>query len=240
MALRPIQHESLRRIYVFSVGVRIFHWLNALCIVVLIATGIIMANPPAIQQGQEASFGYWFGTVRFIHFVAAYIFTVAFAYRIYMMFAGNKFERWRNFVPTNMKFVKDFMEVIKIDVLLKRDKTHLSIGHNPLAGFSYFVLFLCMLIMVITGFALYSNMSNAWFPHLFNWITPLLGGDIMVRIIHHVAMWIFVIFIIVHVYLVFYHDEVDAHGEISSMGGGYKFIGEEALEKHLEEEKQAS
>jgi Ni/Fe-hydrogenase 1 B-type cytochrome subunit len=65
-----------------------------------------MANPPAISQGSEASFGYWFGTVRFIHFVAAYIFTVFFIFRIYYLFAGNQFERWRNFVPANKKLFK--------------------------------------------------------------------------------------------------------------------------------------
>jgi Ni/Fe-hydrogenase 1 B-type cytochrome subunit len=95
-----------------------------------------------------------------------------------------------------------------------------------------------MAIMVITGFALYSNMSTAWFPQLFNWATALLGGDIMVRIVHHVAMWVFVIFIIIHVYLVFYHDYVEGRGEISSMGGGWKFVNEEVLEEHLRQENE--
>ncbi len=230
------QHESVRRIFVFSVSVRIFHWLNALCIFVLIGTGLIMANPPAIQQGQEASFGYWFGTVRYIHFAAAYIFTAAFAYRIYLMFAGNFYERWHNFVPTNWNFIKEIGEVIRFDVFLKKDVKHFAIGHNALAGFSYLILFIFMLIMVITGFALYSNMSTAWFPQLFDWATTLLGGDIMVRIVHHVAMWVFILFIIIHVYLVFYHDYVEGRGEISSMGGGWKFVNKEALEAHFERE----
>jgi Ni/Fe-hydrogenase 1 B-type cytochrome subunit len=159
-----IQHQSVRRIFVFSVSVRIFHWLNALCIFILIVTGLIMANPPAVQQGNEASFGYWFGTVRFIHFATAYIFTAAFAFRIYMMFAGNQFERWRNFVPTSWSYFKEIGEVIKFDVFLKKNVKHFAIGHNALAGFSYLILFIAMAVMVITGFALYSNMSTAWFP----------------------------------------------------------------------------
>jgi len=222
---------------VFSVPVRIFHWINALAITVLILTGLIMANPPAISQGSEASFGYWFGTVRFIHFVAAYIFTVFFIFRIYYLFAGNQFERWRNFVPTNKKFFKEIREVIRFDVLLKKDVKHFAIGHNALAGFSYLILFFFMFLMMVTGFALYSNMSDAWFPQLFNWITPLLGGDIMVRIVHHVSMWVFILFIIIHIYLVFYHDYVEGRGEISSMGGGWKFVNEENLKKHLAAEQ---
>ena len=74
-------------------------------------------------------------------------------------------------------------------------------------------------------------MSPSWFPQLLDWVTGVLGGDIITRQVHHVAMWAFVIFIIIHVYLVFYHDYVEGHGEISSMGGGWKFIEEDCLEK---------
>jgi len=233
-----VQHETVRRVFVFSVSVRIFHWINALCITVLIATGLIMANPPAIQQGHEASFGYWFGTVRFVHFAAAYIFTAAFVYRIYLMFAGNQYERWRNFVPTNWQFFKEIGEVIRFDVLLKKNAKHFAPGHNALAGFSYLILFIFMLIMVLTGFALYSNMSTAWFPQMFNWVTSLLGGDIMVRIVHHVSMWVFILFILIHVYLVFYHDYVEGRGETSSIVGGWKFVNEDVLDKHLQHENE--
>ena len=230
-----VHHKPVRRIFVFSISVRFFHWVNAISIMVLIATGLIMANPPAIQQGHEASFGYWFGTVRFIHFTAAYIMTAIFVYRIYMLFAGNRFERWKNFVPYSKFHWKDMWEVIRFDVFLKKDVKHFAIGHNALAGFSYFILFLMMLVMVFTGFALYSNMSTAWFPKLFTWVIPLLGGDIMVRVVHHVFTWGFILFTLIHVYLVLYHDYVEGRGEISSMGGGWKFIDEEVLEKHTKE-----
>jgi Ni/Fe-hydrogenase 1 B-type cytochrome subunit len=233
------QHEPMRRVFVFSIPLRVFHWINALAITVLVLSGIIIANPPAIQQGSEASFGYWFGTVRFIHFAAAYIFTGVFFLRMYLMFFGNQYERWQNFVPTGKRFFKEILEVIRFDVLLKKDVKHFAIGHNALAGFVYLFLFIFMFLMIVTGFALYSNMSVAWFPQLFAWFTSWAGGDIMVRIIHHAAMWFFILFSIVHVYLVFYHDYVEGRGEISSMGGGWKFVNEENLKKYLEEEKKA-
>ena len=235
-----VHHEPMRRVFVFSVPVRIFHWTNALAITILIATGLIMANPPAIQQGHEASYGYWFGTVRFIHFATAYIFTAVFALRIYFLFAGNRFERWQNFVPTNRRFFKNLMSVLKYDVFLKKNQKAFEIGHNALAGFSYLILFIFMLLMIFTGFALYSNMSTAMFPQMFTWVIGMLGGDITVRIVHHVAMWVFILFILIHVYLVFYHDYVEGRGEISSMGGGWKFVNSDLLKKHLEEEREES
>ena len=64
----------LRRVFVWELPVRYYHWINALCILALIATGIIIGNPPAIMTSREAYASYWFGTTRFIHFAAAYIF----------------------------------------------------------------------------------------------------------------------------------------------------------------------
>jgi Ni/Fe-hydrogenase 1 B-type cytochrome subunit len=77
---------------------------------------------------------------------------------------------------------------------------------------------------------MYAAMSHSWLPRLFAWIVPLMGGDFAVRQWHHMLMWFFIIFAIVHTYLVFYHDYVEGRGVTSSMVGGWKFI---------EKEKQA-
>jgi Ni/Fe-hydrogenase 1 B-type cytochrome subunit len=111
----------------------------------------------------------------------------------------------------------------------------MSVGHNAMAGFIYFLTFIAFLVQCLTGFGLYASMSNWWFPHLFSWVPALLGGDILTRQVHHWAMWFFILFVVIHVYLVFYHDYVEGRGEMSSMGGGWKFIEEETFEenKHL-------
>ena len=64
---------------------RIYHWVNALCIVI---PGFIIADPPAILNASEAYFSYWFGVVRFIHFVAAFVFFFNFVFRLYWGFPG--------------------------------------------------------------------------------------------------------------------------------------------------------
>ena len=85
-------------------------------------------------------------------------------------------------------------------------------------GRSYFAA------QAVTGFGMYAAMSDARLPRLFAWIVPLMGGDFAVRQWHHMAMWFFVVFTIVHVYLVAYHDYVEGRGVTSSMVGGWKFI----------------
>ena len=88
---------SLREVYVWQLPVRIFHWVNAFTITVLIVTGFIIGDPPAIMHGTAPEFNYWFGWVRLAHFIAAFIFVINLAVRIYWAFAGNVFARWNNF-----------------------------------------------------------------------------------------------------------------------------------------------
>lgn len=218
-----------RRVYVWQLPVRFYHWLNALCVVVLGVTGYLIGNPVAISYSTEAYQQYWFGTVRFIHFVTAFVFFFNFLVRIYWGFVGNQYARWENFIPFKKAQWREIVEVLKVDVLQAKIKGLISIGHNTLAGFTYFLSFLVFLFQAITGFALYSSMSDSFFPRLFAWIVPLMGGDFAVRQWHHLFLWFFVVFTIVHMYLVFYHDYIEGRGTTSSMVGGWKFEREDVL-----------
>ena len=88
-----------------------------------------------------------------------------------------------------------------------------------------------MILQVFTGFGLYSDNATWWFPKLFTWVVPLLGGDFSARLIHHVIMWAFIVFSVIHVYLSFWHDWLEGRGEVSSMIAGYKFIRKERYDE---------
>jgi Ni/Fe-hydrogenase 1 B-type cytochrome subunit len=223
IAAQPSGAESFRRVYVWELPVRLYHWVNALCVVVLCATGYLIGRPLAITYSSEAYQQYWFGTVRFIHFVAGFVFFFNFMVRIYWGFVGNSYAKWTNFIPTHRSQWREMMEVTKVDVLQTSAQRIVTVGHNALAGLIYFLSFLAFLFQSLTGFALYSSMSHSWFPRLFAWITPLMGGDFAVRQWHHIFMWFFILFVLIHVYLVFYHDYIEGRGTTSSMVGGWKF-----------------
>lgn len=219
-----MEKVTSERVYVWQLPVRFYHWINALCVATLAVTGYLIGKPLAVQSAAEASYSYWFGQIRFIHFLAAFIFFFNFLFRLYWGFVGNKFAQWRNFIIHRKSQVKEAVDVLKIDILQTQSKPLESIGHNSLAGFTYFITFLVFLFQCITGFGMYAAMSTSFLPHMFAWIVPLMGGDFAVRQWHHVMMWFFIIFSIIHVYLVFYHDYVEGRGIISSMAGGWKFI----------------
>jgi len=216
--------HAFERRYVWQLPVRFYHWINAFAVLALAVTGYLIGAPPALKSGAEASFGYWFGTVRFIHFVAAFVFFFNFLFRIYWGFVGNRYARWDNFIPLRKEQWKELMEVLRVDILQRKMKPLESIGHNTLAGLTYFITFLAFVLQCMTGFGMYAAMSHSWLPGLFAWVVPLLGGDFAVRHLHHVMMWFFIIFSMIHMYLVFYHDYVEGRGVTSSMVGGWKFI----------------
>jgi Ni/Fe-hydrogenase 1 B-type cytochrome subunit len=221
--------SEFRRVYVWEIPVRFYHWLNALCLLVLVLTGLIIAHPPALASASEASFSYWFGVNRFIHFVASYVFLANLVLRIYWGFVGNQYADWRNFIPLRTAQFREILQVLKVDLLQTGGQPVVAVGHNAMAYLTYFVLFWFSVLQVVTGFAMYASMSTSWFPQLFTWALPLFGSDHALREWHYLAMWFFILFTMVHVYLVFYHDYVEGHGVMSSMVGGWKFLHSEVL-----------
>jgi Ni/Fe-hydrogenase 1 B-type cytochrome subunit len=215
---------KVERIYVWQLPVRAFHWVNAFCITVLGVTGYLIGAPIAFQRSAEASASFWFGTVRFVHFTTAYLLTFNFLFRIYFAFRGNAYASWRNFLLITRRQWRELFEVLRVDILQLRRRPLESTGHNALASLTYFASFLVFLVQVATGFGLYAAMSTATIPRLFRWIVPLLGGDMVVRQLHHLMLWFFVLFALVHVYLVAFHDYVEGRGVVSSMVGGWKFV----------------
>jgi len=217
---RPIEY---RRVYVWELPVRVYHWINAVALVLLCITGYLIGAPIRAFYAAEAYQQYWFGCVRFIHFVCAFVYIFNFAARIYWGFVGNKYSHWQAFFPLKKEQRQEIVDVIKADVLEVQLHGPISTGHNSLAGLIYFFTFLAFVFQSITGFALYSSMSSSWLPRMFTWIVPLMGGEMGVRYWHHLFLWFFVTFIIVHIYLAFYHDYIEGRGTVSSIIGGWKF-----------------
>ncbi|HET7536594.1 MAG TPA: Ni/Fe-hydrogenase, b-type cytochrome subunit [Candidatus Didemnitutus sp.] len=227
--------NGYKRVYVWEQPVRWFHWINAVCVTVLAISCYLIAHPLGFLNGGEAAFSYWFGTVRFVHFLTAYLMLGNFLFRIYWASAGNKYANWRNFFPLTRRQLKQIWDVLKVDIFQSSDKVVHTLGHNSVAYFTYTGTGLLTLFQIVSGFALYAPTSSAWFPQLFTWIVPLFGSEQNLRLFHYAGMWAFVLFISVHVYLVFYHDYVEGHGVASSIIGGWKF-----MEKHQAEAEEAT
>ena len=219
--------HDYQRVYVWQLPVRFFHWINAAAITALCVTGWLITHPPALMHSGEAWTSFWFGKVRFVHFASGYVLLANFLVRLYWAFAGNKYASWRNFLPLTRAQFREVWKVAKVDILQSSDKPVHALGHNAVAYFTYAGTGLLTVFQIVTGFALLAPTSQFWFPHLFTWVVPLFGSEENLRIYHYGAMWLFIVFTFIHIYLVFYHDYVEGHGVLSSIVGGWKF-----MEKH--------
>lgn len=213
-----------RTILVYEAPVRLWHWVNALCITVLAVTGYLIASPLPSLHG-EASAHFEMGYIRFAHFAAAQIFVVGFLFRVYWAFAGNEHARQLFVLPVwRAAWWRDMIGELRWYLFLeKRPKKF--IGHNPLAHFFMFVFVtIGSTFMICTGFALYGEGEGAmsWQSHLFGWVIPLFGGSQAVHTWHHLGMWGIVCFVMLHVYAGVREDIMSRQSLIGSMFSGLR------------------
>jgi len=218
--------KLLKRVYVWEFPVRLTHWLNTLSILTLMLTGYYIGDPFISVSGEGR---FVMGWVRFAHFVSAYVFTVSTAVRVYWAFMGNRYANWRVFLPFSAeKSVRLINQMLYYSFLTKKKPFY--VGHNPLAGLTYLMLFALYIVAIITGFAHYSLYNpGGLYGTLFGWVFLLMTGP-SVRLIHHMAMWLLVYFILIHIYLAILTDSMDKSGLMGSIFTGHKFVYPEVKE----------
>ena len=212
--------------YVFEAPVRLWHWLHALSIGVLCVTGYFIANPlPSL--GGEASSHFLMGYLRMIHFIAGYVFTIAFAVRIYWAFVGNKYSRELFVVPIwKGAWWKGLLHEIKYYTFLTR-KSHKVMGHNPLAQMAmWFFNVLLTLFLIFTGFALYAEGlgEGSWADAWFGWVIPALDGSQNTKMLHLLSMWVMLVFVVIHIYMAIRADIMDRESSVSTIMGGWRMF----------------
>lgn len=213
-------------VYVYEAPVRLWHWLNAMCITLLAVTGYLIANPLPSMPG-EASDYFVMGYIRYVHFAAAYIFTIAFIGRIYWAFVGNEYAREIFKFPIHKaSYWKELLHEARWYAFIEKEPKK-YIGHNPLATvFMVCIIVVGGMVMVLTGFALYAEQSGpgSWQDAIFGWLIPLLGQSQDVRTWHHWGLWIITIFVMLHVYAAIREDIMSRQSLVSTMISGWRMF----------------
>jgi Ni/Fe-hydrogenase b-type cytochrome subunit len=220
----PPASGNYRWVYLWEWPIRAMHWAAALSIVVLVVTGFYIGKPYFITHG-EASAHYLMGWMRFLHFTAAGVFVATAIIRVYWLFAGNQFERWKALFPVRTADWVNMLKQVKFYLMIQPEKSPHYLGHNPLQQFSYTGMYAVAIAQVVTGFAMYgqSRPGGLWYT-LFGWVVPLLGGIQVVHFVHHILTWAFLIFIPIHIYLALRADMLERTGTISSIISGGRFV----------------
>jgi len=214
---------TLERVYVWELPVRWTHWLLFFSIIVLSATGYYIGHPFISAPG-PAGAHFVMGTMRTIHLYAAIVFTISALVRIYWFFMGNLYARWTDFLPVSGRRLQSLWKTFLFYSFVRHEPDD-YVGHNALAGFSYAIIFAVYIVMIATGFALYTVYASESSPaQSFGFLIPILGGLPVARLIHHIGMWIILIFAVVHIYFVFLSSTIEHIGTFDSIFSGYKFV----------------
>jgi Ni/Fe-hydrogenase 1 B-type cytochrome subunit len=228
--------QGLTTVYVWDLPVRLTHWVNVASLLVLSLTGYFIANPFIGTRG-PATNQFLMGTIRFIHVVVAFVFTVSVLFRVYWAFAGNKYARWGQFLPARRGRQRALVKMVGYYTFLRREPPA-EVGHNPLAGMTYIGLYILFGLQIATGFALYSQpFHDGVWKTLFGWMIVAFGAPV-IRLVHTIIMYLIIAFTIHHVYSAVLIDIEARSGLVSSIVTGYKSLtGRHIAEAEAEEQR---
>lgn len=214
--IEAVEHVS----FVYTSTNRVLHWIRALVITGLTVTGFYIASP-FLSPGESTSdlvyaeWVYW-------HVLLGFILLSAGLLRIFLFFFGKDSNR-------ELRSLKD---VFSIKSWVTQLKSYFFIGelkkkgiYGPLQFFSYFMVTVMVILTSITGLILYVHIYHAglggFLYDAMRTVEVWMGGLATVRLIHHITMWGFIIFIPIHVYMVIWSAIRFKHGGLDVMFTGY-------------------
>ena len=217
---------------------RIVHWLNVICMVVAVITGLYIGHPyyqsfiadPAVDK-------YVMAWNRWGHFMVAIIFDVT-AVLIGYLYFFSRFEKpYKKLIPT-IKNIVEFWEVFLNLITFNRRKNFDS-SHSDSYNIVFFTIFhLLLVFMLFTGLQLYvhglasgESSIGTWWPAMLHlvtdWTLQVFGGNMGVRIAHHISMYLILVWVMCHIYYQVWRTIFWREGDISIVVGGSKFVREE-------------
>jgi Ni/Fe-hydrogenase 1 B-type cytochrome subunit len=214
-------------VYVWRYPLRLIHWGLVISIGALAFTGYYIHDPFIVGQTNTK---FLMGTFRFVHEAFGMAFLSLLLLRIYLLFAGNRWTRWRALVPVTKLQWKQMVEVMKFYAFIR--PTPVSyVGHNPMAAFSYIGIYALMAVEAVTGLTMFNWLAhNPILGFFVGWVTHLINIQ-NVRLIHYCLMYVFLAFGVLHVHLALLVSSAEKRGLMDSIFTGYKIVPVDELEE---------
>lgn len=183
--------ERQPRIYIHSWFVRVFHWLNALGITLMIMSGWRIYNASPLfdfKFPRGITLGGWLGGALQWHFAAMWLLVINFLVYLIIGFATGHFRR--RFTPvTPASVLTDMGKAIKGKL------PHSATAYNSVQKIAYIGVLLAILLTIVSG-------SVVWKPVQLQGLASLMGGYEGARIVHFLGMSAICAFIVLHLSLV--------------------------------------
>lgn len=171
--------------------VRVTHWVNALAIVAMIASGWRIYNASPLFDFRfpaPLTLGGWLAGALQWHFAVLWLLTINGL--IYLLYGGLSGHFRRDLTPIRFKRVADDLKRALTGKL-----AHESGVYNALQRMAYVGVIVVIVLLVLSGLAL-------WQPVQLQELAAILGGYEGARLVHFFAMCFLVAFIVVHMIMV--------------------------------------
>jgi thiosulfate reductase cytochrome b subunit len=207
--------DGRTNLYRHPVAVRLAHWVNAICILVLLMSGLQILNAhPAFYWGEVARFSDPFlafaepmpswallpgwddlGLGRRWHFFFAWILVISVClYYLYLLLGG----RLRSELLPRSSELGHLRQSLAEHLDIRKIRKSVGREYNLLQKLAYLgILFGAFPLMVLTGLAM-SPAVNAVLP----WLTEILGGRQSARTLHFMGAASLVAFFLLHMLMV--------------------------------------
>ncbi len=137
---------SLSVYKVWDVPTRIFHWLNVVCVLGLMAIGTVILNADSLGVTNDGKV-----ILKTTHVLVGYVFALNLLWRLIWAFVGGKYARWASILP----FGSGYTEKLKHELReMRLGRTVNYRGHTPLGRIAVTVLLLTLTVQAATGLIL--------------------------------------------------------------------------------------
>lgn len=219
------EREFFAKFYCFSATIRGLHWLRALLIFALIVTGFYLAKPFLTPSPALEPVNFQNALVRFWHVAFGFGLLFVMIMRIFLFFFDQHCRRceWASFRDTFS--LTAWKQQLKYYLLLGPFERQGAYG--PLQHVAYMLLMVLLLLQLLTGMILHAaNYHDGLGGILGTLLGPLsvwLGGLAGVSNLHYITMWALLLFIPIHLYMIYWAANKNPGTGAEPMFSGYSF-----------------
>lgn len=216
----------IKKHYEFSLWLRLTHWVRVVAIIILTFTGFYIAIPfiaSSLNHGEPNN--YLYALMRSWHIIFGFVLICVTLGKFYLFI----FDKQSNVERVSFwDFIspKIWFKQIKYYMLIGKH-AHLKGAYNPLQFMAYSGVYIAIILVCITGLILHIHVYHEGLGGvLYDILRPLevmMGGLAWIRQLHHISMWIFIIFLPIHIYLAIFNSVYGKSGAMDSIVSGYKW-----------------
>lgn len=232
---------DLKAYVAWDAGTRWFHWINALCVLVLAAIGIVILYAGDLGASNDGKV-----LLKTVHVWAGYVLALNLLFRIAWGFLGNRHARWGAVLPLGSGYLQSLRQHLSA---LRNGTPQPYLGHNPLGRIAVAVLLLLVTVQVLTGLVLAG--TDLFYPPFGAWIAQQVAApgvvpatlvpyapDLVdaaawetlrtwrkpVVLVHEYGFYVLGLAVIVHVAAVIITDRREGSALVSAMFTGRKHL----------------